>query len=42
MRSFPLKEIHFESVGAVKIKSTEVLKALREKNFQHCFNQWKI
>jgi len=29
-----LKGIHFESVEAVKIKSTEVLKAMQEKYFQ--------
>jgi len=33
---------HFESVEAVKTKSTEVLKTLQEKDFRHCFNQWKI
>ncbi|KAL4154268.1 hypothetical protein QTP88_002093 [Uroleucon formosanum] len=37
-----LKGTHFESVEAVKTKATEVLKALQEKDFQHCFNQWKI
>jgi len=37
-----LNGTHFESVEAIKIKSTEVLKALREKDFQYCFNQWKI
>jgi hypothetical protein len=37
-----LKGTHFESVEAVKTKATEVLKTLQEKDFQHCFNQWKI
>ncbi|KAE9521254.1 hypothetical protein AGLY_018346 [Aphis glycines] len=37
-----LKDTHFESVEAVKTKATEVLKTLQEKDFQHCFNQWKI
>jgi len=37
-----LKGTHFESVEAVKTKTTEVLKTLQEKDFQHCFNQWKI
>jgi hypothetical protein len=32
----------FESVEAVKIKVTGVLKKLLEKDFQRCFNQWKI
>jgi len=36
------KGTRFESVEAVKTKSSEVLKALQEKDFQHCFNQWKI
>jgi len=30
---------HFESAEAVKTKSTEVLKALQETYFQHCFNR---
>jgi len=33
---------HFESVEAVKTKSTVVLKAFQEKDFQNYFNQWKI
>jgi len=37
-----LKGTHFESVEAVKTKSTEVLKALQEKDFQRCFNRWKV
>ncbi|KAL4098417.1 hypothetical protein QTP88_023036 [Uroleucon formosanum] len=37
-----LKGTHFGSVEVVKTKATEVLKALQEKDFQHCFNQWKI
>jgi len=37
-----LKGTHFESVEAVKTKAKEVLKTLQEKDFQHCFNQWKI
>jgi len=34
-----LKGTRFERVEAVKTKSTEVL---QEKDFQHCFNQWKM
>jgi len=30
---------HFESVGAVKTKSTKILKELQEKD---CFNRWEI
>lgn len=34
-----LKDAHFDSVKAVKTKSTKVLMALREKDFQHYFGQ---
>jgi len=37
-----LKGIRFEQVEAAKTKSTEVLKALQEKDFRHCFDQRKI
>ena len=37
-----LKGTRFESVEAVKEKAARVLKELKEQNFQHCFEQWKI
>ena len=37
-----LKRTRFESVEAVKEKVARVLKELREEDFQHCFEQWKI
>ncbi|KAK9503573.1 hypothetical protein O3M35_010104 [Rhynocoris fuscipes] len=37
-----LKGTRFESVEAVKEKASWVLKELTEKDFQHCFEQWKI
>lgn len=37
-----LKGTRFESVEAVKEKAARVLKELTEKDFQHCFEQWKV
>jgi len=37
-----LKGTRSESVEAVKTIPTGVLKALQEKGFQHCFDQWAI
>ncbi|VVC45839.1 Transposase, type 1 [Cinara cedri] len=36
-----LKGTRFESMEAVKQKTAELLKALTEEDFQHCFDQWK-
>ncbi|GFU61102.1 putative mariner transposase [Trichonephila clavipes] len=36
-----LKGTRFESMEAVNQKTAELLKALTEKDFQHCFDQWK-
>ncbi|GFW91111.1 putative mariner transposase [Trichonephila clavipes] len=36
-----LKGTRFESMEAVKQKTTELLKALTKEDFQHCFDQWK-
>lgn len=37
-----LKGTRFQSVEAVKEKAARVMKKLTEKDFQHCFKQWKI
>lgn len=37
-----LKETGLETAEAVKEKEARVLKELSEKDFQHCFKQWKI
>ncbi|XKL59606.1 hypothetical protein PGB90_000622 [Kerria lacca] len=37
-----LKGTRLESVEAEKEKTARVLKELTEKDFQHCFEQWKI
>ena len=37
-----LKGTRFESVDAMKAKSTELMNKLSEDDLQHCFQQWKI
>lgn len=36
-----LKGTHFESMEAVKQKTAELLRALSDEDFKHCFEQWK-
>jgi len=42
LKKSALKRTHFVSVEAGKTKSTEVPKALQEKDFQRGFDRWKI
>jgi len=37
-----VKGTRFESVEAIKTKSTGVLKVLQEKDFQRRFDRWKL
>jgi len=37
-----LKGTRFESVDAVKAKTTELMNKLSEDDLQHCIQQWKI